>query len=137
MNICRIFQKTLTVMSPALASTTLVTRAFSALRSQTVVQPIVSRILQFTLPALQSAGLKHVASPKRRCRHCYIVIEDERKWIFCDKFPRHKQVAKLPVRLARSQMTLTHATQGGSRRNNRNPRGHMHMLTQDGFRNDY
>ena len=38
------------------------------------------------------AGLKHVANPRRRCKHCWATIKDERKYIFCDKHPRHKQV---------------------------------------------
>ena len=47
---------------------------------------------KFLMPQTQSiqpqAGLKHVEKPHRRCVHCYMVYEDERVWVFCDKYPR-------------------------------------------------
>ena len=80
-------------------------------------------------------GLKHVVSPKRRCIHCYMVHEDETVWIFCDKYPRHKQVSRKSKRDAKNQMIMTHGTQGGWKRGG--SRGRMHMWTQSGFRMDF
>ena len=81
------------------------------------------------------AGLKHVVHPKRRCSHCYMVFEDERIWVLCDKYPRHKQVTKQTKRDAKNQMIMTHATNGATHR--RSSRGRMHMWTQAGMRMDF
>lgn len=85
------------------------------------------------LSAVPSAGLKHVGNPRRRCKFCYIVIENERKYVFCDKYPRHKQVSKIPIGALKASMIMTHATQGS----NRKIRGRMSMLSQQWFREDY
>ena len=77
-------------------------------------------------------GFKQVANPKRRCKHCYIVIEDEMKYVFCDKYPRHKQVTKRPGPIRKVARILTHATQGGTKTSAR-----MGMWTQQGLREDY
>ena len=81
------------------------------------------------------AGLKHVATPRRRCSHCYMVYEDERVWVLCDKYPRHKQVTRKTRRQAKNEMIMTHATNGGTR--GKHGRGRMHMWTQDGMRLDF
>ena len=58
---------------------------------------------KFLMPQTQSiqpqAGLKHVEKPHRRCCHCYMVFEDERTWVFCDKYPRlvHSKIFILPI----------------------------------------
>ena len=80
------------------------------------------------------AGMKMVNNPKRRCKHCYIVIEDERKYVFCDKFPRHKQCTKRLAVTMKYQRVLTHATQGA---HSHCGKGRMGMWTQQGLRQDY
>ena len=82
-----------------------------------------------------AAGLKHVATPKRRCSHCYMVFEDERVWVLCDKYPRHKQVTRKTRRELKNEHIMTHATNGGTRGNH--GKGRMHMWTQDGMRMDF
>ena len=77
-------------------------------------------------------GMKLVQSPKRRCKHCYIVIEDEIKYVFCDKFPRHKQQQIQDRSTLKVHRILTHATQGG-----RKSSAKMGMWTQQGLREDY
>lgn len=106
----------------------------------TIVQCCSPRLLapsSLQLMAQPSAGLKHVVNPKRRCVHCYMVYDDDRVYVFCDKYPRHKQVSRLEKRTARNQMIMTHATQGGKKFRNKNPRGRMHMMTQDGLKMDF
>ncbi len=83
-----------------------------------------------------AAGTKHVPNPRRRCKHCYIIYDDDVKWVFCDKYPRHKQAQRIPKQYAKSQMIMTHATQGGKRRKG-DPRGRMTMWTQQGLRMDF
>ena len=136
MNICRAFQKRVTLLAPSvLMTSTCITRPFSALKSQAQSSILIPSRSTFVMS--QFAGLKHVAHPHRRCSHCYMVIEDERTWVFCDKFPRHKQVTKLQPRVAKNKMIMTHATQGSKKSRNKSPRGGMHMLTQAGFRMDF
>ena len=77
-------------------------------------------------------GMKLVQDPKRRCKHCYIVIEDEMKYVFCDKFPRHKQKQIQDRSKLKVHRILTHATQGG-----RKSSAKMGMWTQQGLREDY
>ena len=102
------------------------------------MRPLPSRGLLQPIVANQSvitAGLKQVAYPKRRCRYCYLVIEDEQTWVFCDKFPRHKQVTRKTKRQARNEMIMTAATQGSTKGNC--GRGRMHMWTQKGHELDF
>ena len=85
-----------------------------------------------TIPIVQqlaSRGLQHRANPQRRCKYCYVVYEDERKWVFCDKHPRHKTAQLMPKKMIKNSMIMTHATNGGP--------GHMEMWTQQGMREDY
>ena len=134
MNLYRALQKTFALATPVMMTSSF-TRTFSAFRSQPLIQPFLMSRSQPVIS--QIAGLKHVVNPHRRCRHCYMVVEDERTWVFCDKYPRHKQVTKAPKRAERNKMIMTHATQGGKKYRNRKPRGGMHMLTQSGFRLDF
>jgi ribosomal protein L36 len=92
------------------------------------LSPVISKVIV----EQPKAGMKLVSNPKRRCKHCYIVIEDERKFVFCDKFPRHKQAALQPGPLMRVSRIMTHATQGGRKTSAR-----MGMWTQQGLREDY
>ena len=103
------------------------TRSIGLNRNPALLAPISSGLNSLDWTVIR--GLKHVQNPHRRCKHCYTVYEDERKYIFCDKYPRHKQVSLAPVRIRQAGRILTHATQGG--------RGHMQMWTQQGMRADY
>merc|ERR1711976_127163 len=122
MNFCRFLLRNQVFMTKALWSNTM----------QSVP------VNRFTMPMVNfqpAAGLKHVVNPRRRCSHCYMVFEDERVWVLCDKYPRHKQVTRQSKHQARNQMILSHATNGGTHR--RSSRGRMHMWTQDGMRMDF
>ena len=74
-------------------------------------------------------GMQYRNNPKRRCKYCYVVYEDERKFVFCDKHPRHKAGQLMPIKWQKRSMIMTHATQGG--------KGRMPMWTQQGMREDY
>ena len=114
MNICRLIVQTL--------------QSSPSFRPRRTLQPVVQSF-QIT------AGLKHVAHPHRRCRHCYLVVEDERTWVFCDKYPRHKQVTRKPKYQLKNEMIMTSATQGGTKGNYGG--GRMHMWTQKGHEMDF
>ena len=99
---------------------------------QNIPSNFLSPVISKFIVEQPKAGMKLVNNPKRRCKHCYIVIEDERKFVFCDKFPRHKQAAVQPGRVMKVSKILTHATQGG-----RKSSAKMGMWTQQGLREDY
>ena len=115
-------------------------RAYSSLQTSTFNHSIFQRKenLKFLspIPAIiveqPKAGMKLVSNPKRRCKHCYIVIEEERKYVFCDKYPRHKQAQIRPGPIMKVSRIMTHATQGGIKTSAR-----MGMWTQQGLREDY
>ena len=102
--------------------------AFSQKWCTSFLTPVISTV--YVDPP--KAGMKLVNNPKRRCKHCYIVIEDEIKYVFCDKFPRHKQATKRLAATSKVARIMTHATQGG-----RNTSAKMGMWTQQGLREDY
>ena len=102
--------------------------AYKQNKPSNFLSPVISKIIVEP----PKAGMKLVNNPKRRCKHCYIVIEDERKYVFCDKFKRHKQAAVQPGAIVKVSRILTHATQGG-----RNSSARMGMWTQQGLREDY
>lgn len=58
-------------------------------------------------------GLKVKGRVKRRCKSCYIVVRDERMYVMCPKFPRHKQMSMKPK--PHNTWTLTHASQSRTR----------------------
>ena len=43
----------------------------------------------------QTAGIKHMTTLKKRCRHCYFVIKDEQKYVMCTAKPRHYAAQKM------------------------------------------
>ena len=138
MNICRALRNSVNLFKPSVILTsTPLTRTFVTLRAEHFPQSNFLKNSRVALPTIHTAGLKHVKHPHRRCQHCYMVYEDERAWVFCDKYPRHKQVQRLPPRQERNAMIMTHATQGSKKHRNKSPRGGMHMLTQSGFRMDF
>ena len=135
MNICSSIVRTLAVTSRSLP---LVTKQFSTLSF--TPQQILSRSILSQIKPIQvqcQAGLKHVVNPKRRCSHCYMVFDDETTYVFCDKYPRHKQVTRKSKREKRNQMIMSHATNGSKKKNHATPRGSMHMQTQYSLRMDF
>jgi len=92
-------------------------------------------LLQTASPLLvQSCGIKHMGKLQKRCRHCYFAIKDEQKYVMCTANPRHYAAQKL-VGLKWGNMIMTHATQGGNRRNR--GRGTRHMKTQASFKLEF
>ena len=88
--------------------------------------------------AAQTAGMKYVPRPTKRCRDCFMYIKDEITYVDCKTHPRHKQATKrhLPRKVAKKvEVIMTHATQGGNRRGN--GRGHREMWTQQGLRMEF
>ena len=100
-------------------------------QSPTLLRPTLSSVLAFNV---QSAGIKHVAVPKKRCRHCYFVVKDEQRFVMCTANPRHYMAQKMPNKKW-GDVVFTHATTGSSSRG----RGHgsREMKTQLSFRLDY
>jgi len=89
-------------------------------------------LLQAASPLLvQSCGIKHMGKLQKRCRHCYFAVKDEQKYVMCTANPRH-YAAQKQVGLKWGNMIMTHATQGGNRRNR--GRGTRHMKTQASFK---
>ena len=101
---------------------------FNQKSSKTFLSPVISTVIV----EQPKAGFKLVQNPKRRCKHCYIVIEEERKFVFCDKYPRHKQAQIQRSPIMKVSRIMTHATQGGTKSSAR-----MGMWTQQGLREDY
>jgi len=136
-------EKTMNICKFAIGQTLLSGRStrFSSISNLSTFRLGSSLTPKFLMPQTQSiqpqAGLKHVEKPHRRCCHCYMVFEDERTWVFCDKYPRHKQVTRQLKRDERNKGIMTHATNGGNHRNKNNPRGSMSMWTQARFRLDF
>ena len=86
----------------------------------------------------QTAGLKYVPRPSKRCKDCFMYVKDEITYVDCKTHPRHKQATKsfLPKKVEKKiAIIMTHATQGGHKRGN--GRGRRGMWTQQGQRMDY
>lgn len=58
---------------------------------------------------MQTCGLKIKGVVKRRCKDCYMVMRDQRLYVECKTYGRHRQVsmAKKP----KNTWILSHATQ--------------------------
>lgn len=56
------------------------------------------------------AGMKQMGKLRRRCRHCFFIMIDERLHVWCDVHPRHKQMQMIPK--PKTVIITTHATQG-------------------------
>lgn len=54
-------------------------------------------------------GFKVKGHCRRRCAHCYFVVRQERLYVICPKFPRHKQMAMKAK--PHNTWLLTHASQ--------------------------
>merc|ERR1712029_802114 len=78
-------------------------------------------------------GMKYRENPQRRCKYCYVVYENGRKWIFCDKFGRHKQGTLVTAKSLKNARIMTHATQGGGRSAGTGRSNSMKMWTQQGY----
>jgi len=98
--------------------------------------PTVAPLLAAPLTPIltQTAGIKHMTTLKKRCRHCYFVIKDEQKFVMCTAKPRHYAAQKMPGKKWGNYI-LTHATQGG--KNYGNGRGSRHMNNQQKLRMDF
>lgn len=67
------------------------------------------RLPQF-LPVLNpSRGMKYKDVLTLRCEHCYFKKIEDRWYVFCTKFPRHKQGQKVDEK---SKWIITHCTHG-------------------------
>lgn len=77
----------------------------------TVQNPIFKEKLLLSSTPLfsQVCSFKVKGRVKRRCKDCYIVVRDQRSYVICPKFPRHKQMAMKAKPL--NTWVLTHATQ--------------------------
>ena len=107
------------------------TRAFSAWA------PIKVSLGQDSLTPvhhLPSAGIKHVAHPRKRCRHCYFQVKDEQRYVMCTANPRH-YTAERQKNKKWGNYVFTHATTGVNDKGH--GRGSRHMKTQNSFRLDY
>uniref|UniRef100_A0A0A9XKQ8 Ribosomal protein n=1 Tax=Lygus hesperus TaxID=30085 RepID=A0A0A9XKQ8_LYGHE len=58
--------------------------------------------------SMQVAGFKVKYALKRRCKDCYFVVRQERRYVMCPTHPRHKQMA--PIKKPRYTWILTHAS---------------------------
>ncbi|XP_028030041.1 39S ribosomal protein L36, mitochondrial [Bombyx mandarina] len=62
-----------------------------------ISQPSVTNFVKPVIPLVtQISGIKIKGRVRRRCRSCYFVFRDERVYIMCSKFPRHKQMSMKP-----------------------------------------
>lgn len=69
-----------------------------------------TQLLQPCLPVINPiCGFKVKGKVRRRCKSCYFVVRDERLYVICPKFPRHKQMAMKAKPL--NTYILTHASQ--------------------------
>ncbi|KAJ0178290.1 hypothetical protein K1T71_006113 [Dendrolimus kikuchii] len=68
------------------------------------------RLLSPFVPIVNpSCGFKVKGRVRRRCKSCYLVVRDERTYVICPKFPRHKQMSMVPK--PHNTWILTHASQ--------------------------
>lgn len=68
-------------------------------------------LLQPNVPSLwQACGFKVKGVLKKRCKDCYFVVRDSRRYVLCPTHGRHKLMSKL--KYFKNRITLTHATQG-------------------------
>ncbi|XP_013190615.1 large ribosomal subunit protein bL36m [Amyelois transitella] len=69
-----------------------------------------SNLLSPWTPMISSiCNFKVKGRVRRRCKSCYFVVRDERMYVICPKFPRHKQMAMKPK--PHNTWILTHASQ--------------------------
>ena len=70
--------------------------------------PTVAPLLAAPLTPIltQTAGIKHMTTLKKRCRHCYFVIKDEQKFVMCTAKPRHYAAQKMPGKKYVQQIIL-------------------------------
>ena len=113
-------------------------RAFSSISPISVKVSIPFKIEDTSgLTSVQiqpSAGIKHVAHPRKRCRHCYFQVKDEQLYVMCTANPRHYTAEKQKNKKW-GNYVFTHATQGST--DGGSGRGSRHMNTQNSFRLDF
>lgn len=59
---------------------------------------------------IPAAGMKQMGKLRKRCRHCFFIMIDERLHVWCDVHARHKQMQMIPK--PKTVIRTTHATQG-------------------------
>ncbi|CAK1586178.1 unnamed protein product [Parnassius mnemosyne] len=70
----------------------------------------MKKILQVYNPVINPiCGFKVKGRVRRRCKSCYFVFRDQRKYVICPEHPRHKQMAMKPK--PHNTWILTHASQ--------------------------
>ena len=110
----------------------------------------VSACVRFSLPSLSlsrpsllspttpllltGSGIKHVAHPKKRCRHCYFQVKDEQLFVMCTANAKHYNAVRQKNKKW-GNYVMTHATAGSTDKGR--GRGSRHMNTQQSFRLDY
>lgn len=68
------------------------------------------KFLQVSSPIINPVcGFKIKGRVRRRCKSCYFVFRDERKYVICAEYPRHKQMAMKAK--PHNTWILTHASQ--------------------------
>ncbi|KAG7296036.1 hypothetical protein JYU34_021132 [Plutella xylostella] len=100
--------RTITSLGRCLPNKTMsIMPSYFSLFQQNVVK---ERMLVPCVPTLnQVCGFKVKGRLRRRCKSCYFVVREERLYVICPKFPRHKQMAMKPK--PHNTWILTHASQ--------------------------
>ncbi|XP_074000254.1 mitochondrial ribosomal protein L36 [Rhodnius prolixus] len=76
--------------------------------------PFQSLFLSLKSPLVeQICGFKVKLKLQKRCKDCYIVVRDSRKYLICPTHPRHKQMSM--VKKPKYTWILTHASQSKTR----------------------
>ncbi|KAK9502898.1 hypothetical protein O3M35_011585 [Rhynocoris fuscipes] len=86
---------------------TVLRRAYSGFETKSFIQ---LPLLQTKTPVVnQICSFKVKLKLQKRCKDCYLVVRDGRKYIICPTHPRHKQMSM--VKKPRYTWILTHASQ--------------------------
>lgn len=103
-------QRLLSVMKTITSMASLPVKSAQTSMFDSVQQFSKARLLQPILPIINPVcSFKVRGRLRRRCKSCYFVVRDERLYVICPKFPRHKQMAMKAKPL--NTWILTHATQ--------------------------
>ena len=135
---------------PVLSSTAQSLRQLHQLSSSVRSIAPVSACVRFSPPSLSlskasllspsspllvpGSGIKHVAHPKKRCRHCYFQVKDEQLFVMCTANAKHYNAVRQKNKKW-GNYVMTHATAGSTDKGR--GRGSRHMNTQQSFRLDY
>lgn len=81
-------------------------KCFSSLQNNFMKTKLLPTTTTFINPV---CNFKVKGRLRRRCKYCYFVLRQERLYVICPKFPRHKQMAMTPK--PHNTWILTHASQ--------------------------